>query len=197
MKACQLLVCAFAASTCAFSQVLLDSTEIAPLGLAEPQVVDFAALTGGGPIPNASNINLDLVNQILTINFSWGDANGLKDLKGAFTGASLLSRVTPGAPAQLVYDLTSYVTQQTPTDGGLFNVSLHLQDVGSYTAAQQQQDLLASKFFINVQSSYAPSGEIRSQLTPVPEPHHYALLASAGLIVFAIGRSAVRSTKPL
>lgn len=51
-----------------------------------------------------------------------------------------------------------------------------------------ETDLLAGNLYLNVHTSLNPSGEIRGQLIPVPEPSTYALAGAALLGVIAYTR---------
>jgi len=191
MKACQLFVLACAASAgaqCAVFDFHLSGEQINTL-ISTPNIVSIEGIAGGSVIQNASGISLDTGNQTLFLNFAWGDMNGLRDLKTPFAAASIQLIPNGTATPKVVYDLTPHVTQQTATDGGVFAFALHLGDIGSYTVAQQETDLLQAHWYVTVQTTGNPSGEIKSQLAPVPEPATYGLVAGAGLLGFAVWRS--------
>ena len=191
MKTCQLFILACAASAsaeCAVFDFHLSGEQINTL-ISTPNIVGIAGIAGGSVIQNAQGIALDTGNQTLFLNFAWGDMNGLKDLKTAFTGASIQLIPSGTATPTAVYDLTPHVTQQTPSDGGVFAYTLHLGDIGSYTVTQQETDLLQAHWYVTVQTVGSPSGEIKSQLAPVPEPALYGTIAGFGLLGFAVLRS--------
>jgi hypothetical protein len=60
--------------------------------------------------------------------------------------------------------------------------------LSGFTIEQQEAQLLAGKWYINVHSSFLPTGEIRGQLVPVPEPRTYGMVAAIALLAFAICR---------
>ena len=189
MKACQLVPLAFASALsaqCAVFELKLSDSQVKTL-VNQPNVIALEGITGGNAVPNAS-IALNTGDQTLFLNFAWGDLNGLKDLNTAFTAASL--QLTPsGSPQpQVLYDLTPHVLQQTPTDGGVFGYTLHLGNIGNYSVVQQEIDLLQARWYLAVQTVGSPTGEIRTQLAPVPESTTYGLVAGLGLLGFAIYR---------
>jgi hypothetical protein len=70
----------------------------------------------------------------------------------------------------------------------LVHARVQLVELEGYSIAQQQADLLASRWYFNVLSTAFESGEIRGQLMSVPEPRHYALASGAALLAFAAVR---------
>jgi hypothetical protein len=48
--------------------------------------------------------------------------------------------------------------------------------------------LFAGGLYVNIHTLEFPGGEIRGQLTPVPEPETYAMIAGAGLVGFGVFR---------
>ncbi len=68
----------------------------------------------------------------------------------------------------------------------LFDITFDLVDgQGGFTIAQQEAQLLSGQWYVNIHSVDFPAGEIRGQLTAIPEPHHYAAIAGLGLLGFA------------
>jgi hypothetical protein len=186
MKACQ-IICVCAASVCAQSAIFELETAENLASLSEPVLIPFTAMAGGSQVKNASGLSLDTGTHTFSLQFVWGDKNGFKDLKTAYTGASIRT-VGGSGDLPVVYNISRGVTQQSTTDGGLFGYQLRLVDLGSYTVSQQEHDLLASKWFLTIESSGNPHGELRSQLTPVPEPEFYAMAGALGLVGFAVFR---------
>jgi hypothetical protein len=108
------------------------------------------------------------------------DITGAITLGGAYSG--MLANVTaahihgpalPGVNGPVILPLT--------TSGGTAGT---LNGAGTYTALQIA-DLLAGKHYVNVHTSAFPGGEIRGQITAVPEP---GTLAAIGLGVAALAR---------
>lgn len=62
---------------------------------------------------------------------------------------------------------------------------------------QLESDLLAGNLYLNVHSQLFPSGEIRGQLIPVPEPSTYAAAGAAllGLVVYSRRRGKTSATQ--
>src|SRR5436190_5820617 len=150
MKACQLALTAFASALsaqCVVFDLKLSDAQVKTL-VNEPTVIGLEGITGGSVVPNASGMALNTGDQTLFLNFAWGDLNGLKDLKTAFTGASLQLIPTGSSQPEIVYDLTPHVVQQTPTDGGVFGYTLHLGDVQNYSVVQQETDLLQARWYL-------------------------------------------------
>ncbi|MEX2113185.1 MAG: CHRD domain-containing protein [Pirellulales bacterium] len=64
---------------------------------------------------------------------------------------------------------------------------------GTFTAPQMA-DLLAELYYVNIHSSIQPGGEIRGQITQVPEPASVVLMAVGGLALTAVWRARRRRT---
>ena len=69
---------------------------------------------------------------------------------------------------------------------GFIHASLTLVDLPGYSIAQQEADLLGSRWYFNIMSTAYETGEIRGQLLRVvPEPEQYATVA--GLVLVGVG----------
>lgn len=148
----------------------------------------------------APGITYDDSTHLLDLHFAWGShpAVGGTDLTGDFSSAFIQGPAgTNSSSTEVLYDITP---QATPADAsragrtGSVNYSFTLADTtlngNSYPVQDQEQDLLSGLWYLNVTSSQFEGGEIRGQLTPVPEPSEYAALSAAALFVFALVKRA-------
>ena len=135
---------------------------------------------------------------VLSVNLIWGDHpdSGGTDLMGTFSAAYIYGPAPVGTSTDnILYNLTSYFADLTEEDDsgreGAINAGydgvpgITLTDIGDYTVAQQEADLLNGLWYINILTSTHPDGEIRGQLTVIPEPQHYAAFAGLALLGFA------------
>jgi hypothetical protein len=145
-----------------------------------PQAGTLSPATGGQV---NSGISFDTSTHVLSIDsVAFGSAFApFVDLEGQFTHANLASE-TSG----LVFSLDSMTTTDAGKHSGMITGQLTLN-------SQQQVQLLTGLDFINLTTTTFPDGEIRGQLipsgvSPIPEPHLYALFAGLGLLGFAASR---------
>jgi hypothetical protein len=142
-----------------------------------------------------AGISYDTSGHLLDIHIGWGSApvagNGV-DLTGTFNGIYLSGPSSTGGTASHNYNLYptytgSYTAANVNETSGTFNLTGFAftdLDGGAYTAAQQEADLLAGNWYLNITSSAFAGGEIRGQLTAVPEPQEYAAIAGVSLLTF-------------
>jgi len=98
------------------------------------------------------------------------------------TTGSINGPVSPGSTAPVLFDLgaPSFAVPNPPDPGGYTFVGA----INNLTTPQIN-DLLAGLWYANVYSTTYPGGEIRGQITAVPEPSAFALLGvGAALLVF-------------
>lgn len=133
-------------------------------------------------------ISYDDVANVLTLSIGWGSGNGFVNLTGTATGGHIHGpTISTGTDSFLEntnvkYPLDSLAGWNSSASAGGF--------IGTVSIAQDDEALLlAGRFYINIHTDTPglnPSGEIRGNLVPVPEPQTYALvLAGLGLIGFA------------
>lgn len=129
-----------------------------------------------------------------TINFS--------GLAGNTTGAALrfgnVDNSNSGSiiPGTQIYNLTPYVNGLGSTSGSIVSSSsgingaltLSPNPIPNYTVQQQEADLSAGNWYIELATDVNGMGEIRGNLTPVPEPATYAAFTGLALAGFAICR---------
>jgi hypothetical protein len=140
------------------------------------QEVPPTITTGAGSATVSLNTSLDT----LTVNL------GFTGLLAPETGASIDGPAPPGMEAP-----SSLYTLDVQPPGGLAgmvtNQVITLTNLGGYTVSQQISDLESGLWYINIQSSLFFEGEIRGQLTSVPEPSSL-LLAFVGLVGLVVCR---------
>jgi hypothetical protein len=132
------------------------------------------AQDGGGSRQGTGHVDLFLSGTTLSLN-------------GSFSGISTPSSAAhihgPGAPgvnAGVIYNLGGPVIPLGVT-AGTINGSVNLAPIGSYTLAQQMNDLNSGLWYVNIHDATFPGGEIRGQILPVPEPSTWALMCFGAL----------------
>jgi hypothetical protein len=143
--------------------------------------------------PDEPGISYDNSTHQLFLNFTWGAALGYTDLVGNFLGARIYGPADENSEGGALYSLNGLVNTISSGghSGGVFQRALQLidnPDTTSYSIAQQEAQLFAGRWYINVHSSFAPSGEIRGQLVALPEPQDDALVGSLMLLAFGACR---------
>lgn len=145
---------------------------------------------GNNPPESFPPITLDTDANTLRLPIGWGSDNEGSDLESDYE-ESWLYRVNGGTPEDL-YRVDGFPgVYSDQTSGGRdasYDKTVTLMDVGSYTVDQQEMDIRNGLWFLRVDSAGFPNGEIAGQLTPVPEPEHYALMVGLGLAGFAVYR---------
>ena len=137
-------------------------------------------LNGANQVPpnnstGMGNGTLTLTGQTLSYNF--GGLWTFQVTTGSINGPS-----NPGFTAPVLFNLgaPSFAVPNPPDPGGYAFVGT----INNLNTAQIN-DLLAGLWYVNIYSTSFLEGEIRGQITPVPEPSTLALLyLGAGLAVF-------------
>lgn len=127
--------------------------------------------------PGYGSADLTLNGTTLSIDANTGTYNDL--LAGATTVR--LGDAAPGANGPTVFTFTLDTPGNT---SGTFSGS------GTLTA-QQILDLNAGNLYLNISDTVYPSGEIRGQITSVPEPSTLALVVSSSLALLARKRGKI------
>jgi hypothetical protein len=140
---------------------------------------------------NFPPITLDTAANTLRLPIGWGSGNNGVDLQSDYQ-ESYLYRINNGTPQDLYRVDTfpgQFFDQVTFGKSGSYDKLVTLTDLGPYTVDQQETDIRNGLWFLRVDSvNFPTTGEIAGQLTPVPEPEHYAVIVGLGLIGFAICR---------
>lgn len=140
-------------------------------------------VTGGGSGGIVGDgIFFDDVANELTINVAWGSGNGFTDLTGDATamhihdaGSSDFSENGP-----VLIGLNSLAGFDGDAVNGGFSGTVGM-------TASEAESLFAGELYLNTHTAEFPGGEIRGNLTAVPEPSVLGLSGMA-LSVLALGR---------
>jgi hypothetical protein len=142
----------------------------------------------------------DDVAKALEFHVGWGShetVNGAQ-LAGQYISSSLYGPATMNQNA--TRSLYSFDTSNGLFVGGdysgrtaLVHARVQLVDLQGYSIAQQEADLLGSRWYFNVISTAYENGEIRGQLIAVPEPRHYASASAIALLAFAAIRRKIQN----
>ncbi len=141
-----------------------------------------AAQDGGGLRTGSGQVFLFLTGS--TLSFSNGTYSGLS---GNVSAAHIHgpSGPLPGS-AGVLYGLNPTFVSTGTTFGNFIagNLTL-LAGTGGFSIAQQQAQLAAGQWYINIHSSTFGGGEIRGQLGLAPEPTSASLLLGGGVWLLA------------
>ena len=174
-----------------------DLGGLAGVGLQGGNVIDNKADSfargkevGHNEIPG---ILYDDVANVLEFHVGWGRHEVIKgeQLHGLYVSSALYgpAAINENATQSLYsFDLSNGLTPISgdPDRSAFIHSRIQLVDLPGYTVAQQEADLLGSRFYFSVASTTYENGEIRGQLLAVvPEPEHYALITGALLFSFA------------
>jgi hypothetical protein len=164
-------------------------------GLLGGNVVDNLGNSGasGTEIPHNEvlGISYDDAENLLEFHVGWGSHEAIRgnDLSGVYVSSGLYgpAGVSDNAAGGPLYSFGSGNGYQSLKEqsgkSGLVHAQVRLVDIGGYTIAEQEADLLGSRFYFSVASTMYEGGEIRGQLLrAIPEPAEYGL--AFGMIVF-------------
>ena len=146
----------------------------------------FVARMDGSEV-NPSNRSRGGGGAILTVDLrsgAWSLTGAISNLVSGVTGAAIHGPAPVGMNADPLFTLGHSFQSEGPLDGA-----------GRLTAGEYQwlQDGL---MYVNIPTGQYPDGEIRGQLSLVPEPGTYATVAGLGLGAFALYRRRTGSGYP-
>jgi hypothetical protein len=134
------------------------------------------------------------VSNLLTINIGWGSGNGFTDLTGNATAGHIHGLTSGSAPTS--FTQTATVRYGLDSLAGWNNSASNGGFIGTVTISEADEAaLFAGRMYINVHTSSNGPGEIRGQLTAVPEPGETVAAVSVALGLFAVGRRFRSSVK--
>ena len=164
---------------------ILSITASLTLSQAQSYIANLnGAQDGGGARQGTGSVTLTLSGLTLSLSGSYSG------LTTAMSAGHIHGPGAPGVPASVIYDLIN-LGVLSGTTSGTYNGSITLVPVvtGYTTTAQQIADLNAGLWYLNIHDSTFPGGEIRGQITLVPEPSSLALLGlGAGAIALRLRR---------
>lgn len=133
--------------------------------------------------PNASPATGSVSLSVDTVTGAWTLTGTFGGLLGSPTAAHIHGPAGMGVNAAVLKALTLEIGTLSGTEANF----------GGFYTVSQLADLAAGLHYVNLHSNVIPGGEIRGQLTPVPEPGTYAMIAGVGLCVFAVWRRHTRA----
>lgn len=138
-------------------------------GLLAGNEVGVSTGTGTGGV-TGGGIFFDDVSKVLTINVGWGSASGFTNsLTGVATAMHIHGPASFTQNASVVLGLKGLPGFSSSANGGGFTGSVNLN-------ATNEASLLANLLYINVHTTANAGGEIRGNITAVPEPTSLCLL---------------------
>jgi hypothetical protein len=158
-------------------------------------IAALASLTMASAQATLFNFTLDLngLNEVPTTpspgigigTATWDSDTSVLTMSGTFTG--LL------APTSAAHIHTGVAGANGPVLVGITFSNFATSGTFSYSGtavdtAGEINALFAGGLYVNIHTLEFPGGEIRGQLTPVPEPETYAMIAGAGLVGFGVFR---------
>lgn len=158
------LTLGFLSTAAGYSQTVLFNASLDNL---QVPVFDYGG-TGSGTLTLDSGTGAWSISGTFNFNSPYHSTDAhIHGPGGAFVNAAIVAPLS----------FTSGVTAGTFSGSGTFT-------------GPQMADLLAGLYYVNIHSDFYPSGEIRGQLTAVPEPSTYALAAGVmGLAAAGAWRS--------
>lgn len=143
------------------------------------------AQDGGGARQGSGSVNLTLSGTTLSLS---GSYSGLTTPSSA---GHIHGPAPVGVNTNVLYDLGALGILTLGATSGTYSGSLTIGPLqsGAYTVAQQISDLNTGLWYLNIHDSTFPGGEIRGQITLVPEPSSFALFVlGAGGLVYRLRR---------
>lgn len=134
-------------------------------------------LNGANEVPPNSSLNSG--NGQFTLNdslLSW--SVGLPDLSFTPIGANVYGPASTSQTAPSIFSLGTPTTGPGPQGG-----TLTLYSDSITLTAPQISDLQSGLWYVNILSDAFPAGEIRGQITAVPEPSTLGLFGIAGAVL--------------
>jgi hypothetical protein len=148
-----------------------------------PAVSEVSFGARGGEI--GAGITYNDATNLLTLNIGWG-GTGNGNSNGFGAGTQLSGNATAGhihgfanqtSTAPVLFDLSAIggTWDTNQSGGGLTGGSVTLTPA-------QETELFAGNFYINIHTAANPTGEIRANLAPVPEPSLMLALAAGSMV---------------
>lgn len=143
------------------------------------------------------------VAKTLEFHVGWGAHEVVQgiSLAGQYISSALYGPATASEnSANALYSFTASSGYRPANDpsgrSGFIDTQITLQAIGGYSVAEQEADLLSSKWYFNIVTTAYDTGEIRAQLlTGIPEPATATSLAAVTLLAVAVANKLRKKSK--
>ena len=184
----KILLIAFASIGIAWTEADIWQIDFTSGGMSPteetPPIPPSSSTADGGELSDfgGAGITYDDAANVFNINIGYGSDPGYgvgSDLTGNFT----LAHIHEGAPGVAGLTIVDLTAMNNPAGGSNLRTGTITGSTGfDPLSAAEETALFAGNLYINIHSATFPNGELRGQLTAIPEPRHYATLAGLGLL---------------
>jgi hypothetical protein len=112
---------------------------------------------------------------VLSIHVGWGSGNGFTDLSSTATASHIHGPATQLQNAGVQINLGPGLSSSASNGGVVFTTAP--------LTAGQESDLLNGLWYINVHTANYGAGEIRGNMTVIPEPSTIGLAGISGMLL--------------
>lgn len=172
---------------------LVGSTAVAIMmssAAANAALIFTTTLSGAAQVPpsastatGSATVTLESDNTTLDVNVAFSGLTG-----GSATAAHIHCCAAADATSGVAVPFTGFPAATSGTYSNTFDLTTDLNTTGGLTVATFLAGLELGLAYVNIHDADFPGGEIRGQLSLVPEPPAIGILGLSAVGVFAIRR---------